>query len=166
LFELTACNPAAEPLDALLGAAVGKTLGNDVALRPFLHPIVADLRRGVESFFDIALLQNATVAMRMVRPDARKAIRLQFEPNRQGIRFPLAGTALQRLNFPHDTEKILHMMADLVSDHVSLSEVTRRLKALAQFPVESKIDIDFLIFSAVKRARRRLAKSTGRLDGV
>ena len=104
--------------------------------------------------------------MRIVCPDARKAIRLQFEPYRQCIGFALTGTALQRLNFPHDAKKILHVMADFVGDHVGLGEVTRCLEALAQFAVESKIDIEFLILAAVKRAGRRLAKSAGRLDDV
>jgi hypothetical protein len=76
LLEVAACKPAAEPLHTLLGAAVGN-LGNHLALRAFLHLIVADLC-SIQAFFDIAC-PNAALMMRMVRPDAGQAIRLKFE---------------------------------------------------------------------------------------
>src|SRR5262245_2599131 len=58
------------------------------------------------------------------------------------------------------------MMADFVGNHVGLGKITRSLKPLAKFPVKRKIDINFLIGTAVKRTCRRLGKSAGRLDGV
>src|SRR5262245_296539 len=102
----------------------------------------------------------------MIRPDACQTIRLQFKPDRQSIGFPLAGTALQRLNFSHDAEKILYVMADFVGDHVGLGEVARRSEALAQFAVEGKVDVKLLIGAAVERTCRRLAIAAGRLHGV
>src|SRR5262245_17832837 len=166
LLKVAAGNAAAEPLHPLLGAAVGKAFRNHVSLSALLHPVVADLGSGVESFFDVTVFQNATLAICMVRPDACQTIRLQFKPDRQSIGFPLAGTALQRLNFPHDAEKILHVMADFVGDHVGLGEVARRSEALAQFTVEGKVDVKLLIGAAVERTCRRLAITAGRLDGV
>ena len=58
------------------------------------------------------------------------------------------------------------MVADFVGDHVRLSEVTRRLEALAQISVEGEVDIYFLVFAAVEGTRRRLSKAAGRLDGA
>src|SRR5215471_3264677 len=102
----------------------------------------------------------------MVRPDACQTIRLQFKPDRQSIGFPLAGTALQRLNFSHDAEKILHVMADFVGDHVGLGEIARRSESVAQFTVEGKVDVKLLIGAAVERTCRRLTIAASRLHGV
>ena len=50
------------------------------------------------------------------------------------------------------------MMADFVGNHVGLGEVPRGLEPLAQITVESKVDINFLIFAAVKGPAAACAK--------
>jgi hypothetical protein len=74
LLQVAAFDAAAKPPHPLLGAAVRETLGHDVALRPLLHSIVADLGSGVQPFFDVSLLQDVALAMRMIRPDPGEAI--------------------------------------------------------------------------------------------
>ena len=91
--------PRRNQLHALLRAAVGESFRDDVALSAFLHRVVADLRRGVQAFFDIALFENFALAIGEAGPDAGKAICLKLEPHGEGIGFTLAGAALTRLRF-------------------------------------------------------------------
>jgi len=86
LFEVAARYTTAEPHNSLLGAAVGKALGNHVALRALLHSIVANLRRRVEPFLDIALFQDVVFLVGVVCPNPRQEIGLQFQPNRCTVR--------------------------------------------------------------------------------
>ena len=59
---------------------------------------------------------------RVFAPDAGETVRLQFETHRQRIALGLADAAALRLDLARDAEQVLHMVADLVCDHVGLRE--------------------------------------------
>ena len=87
-----------------------------------------------------------------MRPDAGKAIGLQFQPHLQGV--ALLGTAafLSCAHLRFDAQQILHVMTDLVRNHIGLCEITRGFKALGQFAIKAQIDIDAAVRRAIKRA--------------
>ena len=98
-LEVAALDAAAEPAHALLGATVGESFRDDVALGAFLQRVVADLRRGVQAFFDVALFEDFVFAIGKAGPDAGQAIGLQFNADGQRVGLPLACAALTRLAF-------------------------------------------------------------------
>jgi hypothetical protein len=51
-------------------------------------------------------------------------------------------------------------MANLVGEHVSLREISGCAKAVFQFVVEAKIDVDFLIQRAIERSHGGLGEAT------
>src|SRR5687767_9240760 len=70
LTDIAGFEATAEPADALGGGAVREGVGDDVALRFLLQPVVADGIGGAERLFDIARLEDLEAALGMVRPDA------------------------------------------------------------------------------------------------
>src|SRR3954471_24604494 len=88
---------------------------------------------------------------RLVSPDPRIAVRLQFERDRCAVRARAPSAyAVTR------AEEVLHVMAELVSDHVRLGEVARRAEAPRQLVEEAQIEVDLVIGRAVERAGRAL----------
>ena len=73
---------------------------------------------------------------------------------------------LETLHLVGDAEQGLHVMADLVRDHVGLGEVARCLEAVLQLPVEVEVDVDLVIERAIERPHRRLAGAARRLRGA
>jgi hypothetical protein len=71
-------DPAPEPADALCGTAMREALRHHLALRLPLQPVVADGRGCVEPLLDVAILENLTRAVAVVRPHAGVTVRLQF----------------------------------------------------------------------------------------
>lgn len=70
---------------------MGKAFRDDVTLGAFLQRVIADLRRGVQTFFDIAWFENLFLAVGKACPNAGKAVGLQFQANRERIGVALAG---------------------------------------------------------------------------
>jgi hypothetical protein len=61
------------------------------------------------------------------------------------------------LSLPHlglDAGELLHVMPDLVRQHIGLSEVARSAKAPSQLIVEAQIDVNLLIGWTVERPGR------------
>ena len=64
-----------EPALALLGRAMGKAVGHDVALRALLQHVIADRRRGLQCRLDVAGLQQLPAAARRGAPRRRQSSR-------------------------------------------------------------------------------------------
>src|SRR5258705_7290443 len=160
--------PGHEPALALLGAAVGEAVGDAVALRPFLERIVADRGRGAHSGFDVAGLEEGRLALApqvlilVARPDAGEAIRLQLDPHLDLVPLGLADGALRLLRLRQDAEQVLHVMADLVRDHIGLRELAglaadvAAAEAGGDLVEERGVEIDLLVGRAVERPHRAL----------
>src|SRR6185295_8785820 len=84
--DLAALEARREPADALLRRAVGERVRNDGPLRLALQPVVADGGRGAERFLDVALLEPLVARLRVVRPDAGEAFRLELLADRESAR--------------------------------------------------------------------------------
>ena len=91
-----------------------------------------------------------------------EAVGLQLEPHRE-LRWPDPGPACcSLLDLAADAEQVLHVVADLVGDHVGLGEVAGRAEAVAQLLVEAEVDVDLLVGRAVERPHRGLRRSRSR----
>src|SRR6185436_12748581 len=150
VLRISGIEAAPEGAHPLLGSSVGEGVGHHPALHLLLQPIVADgVRRG-ERLLEVARAELPHRA-RVVSPHAGIAIGLQLVAHRSlgGFRPGRAG-------------QLLHVVPDLVRDHVGLGEVARRAKARLQLPVEGKVDVELLVAGAVERPHRRLADAAGR----
>src|SRR5213075_3424324 len=113
---------ALEPVGPLLRRTVRERLGIDRAAGHPLNAIVANRCGSVETFIDIAALED--VALRGgVAPDAGVTVSLQLE------RHALAHVRSRQL---------LHVMSELVRDHVRLGEISLRAELVPQFLEESE----------------------------
>ncbi len=54
-----------------------------------------------------------------------------------------------------DAKEILHVMTDLMGDHIGLSKVTSRSKTMRHFIEEGKVQIDPVIVGAIERTNGR-----------
>ena len=87
-----------------------------------LNPVVSD-RRGREPFLDVPRIQLVSL-LRRIGPDPGIAVGLELHPNGEVVHH--VGPLLLRP--PHlslGAEQPLHVMAELVRDHVGLREIAR-----------------------------------------
>src|SRR6185312_13652149 len=122
-FHGAGLEAGAEPARALRRRAVGEGIGHDIALRALLQNVVADRRRGLQRRLDIAGLEKFPFLFRAVGPNPGEAIGLKLDANLHLVGPWLACLALQLMRLRQNAEQVLHMMADLVRDHVSLREL-------------------------------------------
>ena len=89
--------------------------------------VVADGGGGADPFLEVARLEQAAV-IRRAGPDPREAVRLELEAHEIEVRVvrvvPLLAPDLRV-----DPEDALHVVADLVGDHVRGGEVARCAEA-------------------------------------
>src|SRR4029079_15922127 len=118
---------------------------------------------------DVARLQRVPTLVGMVRPDTGEAVSLQFNPHLDAIRFrAVADPTLRFLRLRQDTEQILHVVSDLVRDHIGFG----KFAGLAAAPTEANlhvaaergIEIDTPVVRAVERTHRRLRESATALN--
>ncbi len=148
---------------------MGETVGHDAALRLLLQPVVADRGGRGHRLIDVLvgeLERAARIFAGVIGPHAGQAIGLQFDPHRHGIGVALAHVLAQLRDLARDTEQVLHVMADLVGDHVGLRELARRMEALGELVEEREVDIDALVGRAIERPHRRLTLAAGGLRGI
>ena len=115
-----------------------ESIGHHIALTPPLQPIVTDGGCRLHSSFDIARFDEPPLFLRVVRPHPGKAVGLQLDSYLKLIAFDRVHTALCFLHLGQDSEQILHVVADLVSDHIGLRELAALASdiAAAETPLE------------------------------
>ena len=140
-------SPRRNQPDALAGRAVGPGLGRDAAAGLLLDAVVADRGGGAQGLLDVAFLEQPAL-VGGVRPDTRQAVGLQLEAHRQ--RVGAIGPALLPADLLGDAQEVLHVVADLVGEHVGLGEVAGRPEAVLQLVVEAQVDVDLPVLGAVE----------------
>ena len=124
-----------EPALALLGAAVGEAVRHHGALRFPLQRVVADRGRRLQRRVDVARIEELVLRLGVVRPDAGEAVGLQLDLHLHAIGLrAVAGGALRLLHLGQDAEQVLHVVADLVRDHIGLGELAGLAGAAAEAP--------------------------------
>src|SRR5262249_4172993 len=151
---------------------MGESVGHDIALRFSLQAVVADGGRGLQRLIDVARIEEVVLSLRAVRPDAGEAIGLQFDAHLQRVAVRLAGRRLLLLAHPRqNAELVLHVVADLMRDHISLGEfagvaVRAAAELVLQVVVECDVEIDALIVRAVERSHGRARETATALLGA
>ena len=155
-----------EPALAVLGAAVRKGIGNDiaVALRLALERIVANRGGGAQRRLDVARLDKRWLALAepilvlLRRPEAGEAIGLQLHLHLDVVGGGPAGGALRLLRLGQDAQQVLHLVSDLVRDHIGL----RELAGLAAEVAERGVEINRLVDRAIERPHGALRDAAAR----
>jgi len=99
-----------------------------------------------------------------MRPNPSKAVGLQLDPNLELIAFNRVHAALRFLHLGQDPEQILHVMTDLVRDHVGLGELAAfasniaAAEAALEILKECGVEIDLPIVWTIERTRGGLSK--------
>ena len=104
-----------------------------------LQHVVADRRRGLQRGLDVARLDELPLAARRDAPRRRRSSRPATRPA-PGCGWPRAlspPAALRLLRLRQDAEQVLHVMADLVRDHIGLRELAGLAGAAAEAPLRS-----------------------------
>ena len=65
-----------------------------------------------------------------------------------------------------DPFEMLHVMSELVREHVRLRKLAGRAELVPELVVEAEIDVEFLVERTVERTHRRLGLSAPRLHAV
>ena len=100
---------------------MGEGIRHGVPLGLALQPVVADRGGGLHRLLDIACLEDMTGAVGVAGPDAGEAIGLQLQADGRRVG-PGLGTAPRRVHLVHDAQQVLHVMPDLVRDHIGAGE--------------------------------------------
>lgn len=141
---------------------MGEFVGHDAAGLHFLQMVVADGGCGVHGGLDVSLLQEIAL-FGGIGPDSGVAIGLEFDAHGDGVGHSRIAFHLLA-DFSLDSRDFLHVMADFVSDHVSLSEFSRCAEAIFEFGEEAEVEIDLFVAGTVKGAGGGLREATGGID--
>src|SRR5208283_4215087 len=143
----------------------GECVRHHVALSPTLQPIVANSSRCLHGRFDIAGLDEPPLFLRMVCPYSGKTVGLQLYPHLELIGLDLVHAALRLMNLGQDSQQILHVVTDLVCDHIGLGELTALASSVAamkpglEILKKRGVEIDLLIVGTIERAHSGLGKT-------
>src|SRR6185503_4787232 len=148
-IEVAGLVPGVEPLLALRGRTVSPLLGHDLTLGLLLDAVVADSGGGVERLRDLGvrwLLEVAGVR-RVLRPNTREAIGLELDAD--GLRV--------RSGLQEQSELVLHVVAVLVRDDISLGEgAALRAEPRVQLLEEADVEVNLLVIGAIEGTHRSL----------
>ena len=142
---------------------MGEAVGHDIALRALLQRVVADLVGGVERLLDVARLEQ-TLLVGVIGPDTGEAVGLQLDAHRKLVGIGLPHRPAHLVELGQDADEVLHVMPDLVRDHIGLGEITRGVELPFELVVEGEVDIDLVVARAVERPRRHAGEPAGRTD--
>src|SRR5688572_20491406 len=132
-------------------------------LRLALQPVVADRHRGVQAFLHVARFEQIERA-RVVAPHAGVAVGLQLHAHRHAVVLGLRAAAARGLELGEAAGHFLHVMRDLVRNHVGLREVPWRAELLMKGAEEGQIDVELLVARTVKLPHCRRAHAARRAD--
>src|SRR5262249_48103653 len=105
-----------QPLLAVARGAVSEGLGLHGSLRYPLEPVVADRAGGPQAFLEVAGLDQLSLAVGVVSPHSRVAVRLQLDADRGRVAAPRAADLVE------EAELVLDVVADLVGEDVGIRE--------------------------------------------
>ena len=94
-----------------------------------------------------------------VSPDAGEAVGLQFDTDRHLVGLGLAHLLPHLVELRQHADEVLHVMADLVRDHVGLGEIARRAELAGQLVEEVGVEIDLAVVRTVERPGCRTRRS-------
>ena len=94
-------------------------------------------------------------------PDAREAVGLKLHLDLKGVGLLLRHALLERLNLLGNAEHGLHMVPDLMGEHVSERKVAASAKLLLHVVVKAQVKVDLPVGRTIEGPHRRLAVAAG-----
>jgi hypothetical protein len=73
---------------------------------------------------------------------------------------------LRLSDLPLDTQEILNVMADLVSQNVGLREIPRGSESALELSIEAEVDVDLLVGGTIERTGRSLCEAASGLNRI
>ena len=143
---------------------MGECVRYDVALSLPLQPIVSDGCSRLQGSFNIPRFDELPLCLGALRPDAGEAVRLQLHPDLQIVSLNLVHPALGFLHLWQYSKLVLHVVADLVGNHIRLGKLAGLAADIAgaEAPLEvlkeACVEIDLLVDRAIKRTHRGLRR--------
>jgi len=145
--------------------------------RLLLQSVVTDSGGRNQGLLEIALFEDVELPIRVVRPDAGIALRLQLQAHLQLILLRLApGLLLCQLHLGEGPFQVLNVVAYLMRQHIGLREIATRTLLMLEVFKEPEVHIHLPVLRAVERphAGTRKPAATGgraavenkRRDGV
>ena len=136
---------------------MGEALGTDRATLHSLDVIVTNGSGGLHARGDISIVNDLPLRC-TVSPDTGETVGLQLQIDRERIslRRILTGEALYLL---FDSEKILDVMTQFMSDDVSLGKICIAAAETSELIPETQVDVDLPVRGAIERASLRLGNA-------
>ena len=134
-----------------------------------LQPVISNGRSRLHCSFNVSGLNELPLSLRAVRPGSSEAVCLQLHSDLQTIRIGLPHCTLFLLHLWQQSELVLKVVADLVSNHVGLRELAGLASdvasAEAPFKVlkETCVEVNLLVIRTIKWTHCGLGKPTARL---
>ncbi len=142
---------------------MGERFRNHRAAGLALQRVVADLAGGVERGLDIPLFQApAAFLLRTPRPHSGEAIGLQLDLDAQGIGVGVAAVLAHGIHLGQDAQQVLHVVPDLVADHIGVGELARCIELPGHEVEEAHVQIHDPVIGTVERPGCRLPLAAGR----
>ena len=138
---------------------MSEAVGDDGAARLPLQPIIANGGRGRHRLLQVILVQIVVPRLHLVRPHAGQAIGHQLGLDRYRIAL-IRVLLFRRLNFRQQPHQVLHVMADLVRDHVGIGKVTTAAQLGLHILEESCVEVEFMVIGTIEWPHRRLGGAT------
>jgi hypothetical protein len=126
---------------------VGERVWHHLAFGLSLQPIIAYGRSRLQRRFNVSGFNKLPLWVSAVCPYTGKAISLQLNSDLQAIGFDLVHPALRLLNLWQHSKLVLHMMPDLMGNHIGL----RELAGLASDVAHAKALLEVLKEACVGR---------------
>src|SRR5947207_10085307 len=147
-----------EPAHPLLGGAMREGLRHGVPLRTLLNLVVADGSGGTQPFLEIACFEQVSLLCEK-SPYAGVTVGLELEAHRHVVAASRVHPLRLRVELLHRAEQVLHVMADLVRDHIPLGEITGRTKAIVKLLKKRRIEIKRSIARTIERSDGRARRA-------
>lgn len=118
---------------------MGPAFRLNMATCHLLQAIISNSRCRAKPLLEITRFNQVPFVLGMMAPDTGITIGLEFHSDRERVSFHLGYLSLKAMYLFGDAKEILHVMADLMGDHIGLSKVTRRSKTMRHFIEEGKV---------------------------
>src|SRR5262249_33732282 len=147
---------------------MGEGVRHNIALAASLQSVITNCRRRLQGRLHITGLDEPPLFLAVVSPHPSEAVGLQLDANLEMLDLDLIHTALRLLHLRQDSKQVLHVVTDLVRDHIGLGELAAlatdvtTVESSLDVLKERRIQIDLAIDGTVERAHGGLGNATSR----
>ena len=158
--------PGPEPGRPLLGRPVRQGLGVDPPLRLLLDPVVADRRRRRERLPRCRPARAGPARTPNAAQTPAKQSAWSSRRTESSLRSDRVVACDSRCTAAFDAEQVLHVVPELVGDHVGLREVARRAEPAVELAEEPEIEVHEPVGGAVERTGRGRGDPAARVGPI